>query len=146
MKLLVISVGKPKLAYAKSGVEEYLGRLQHYLSVEWKQVKEGTQEQEGERLLAASDGCFRVILDERGDSITSKTLTTKFEKWERQAIKTVAFLIGGANGHLPTLREKADWLWSLSPLTMQHELALTVMLEQLYRAQTIRRGEPYHRE
>jgi 23S rRNA (pseudouridine1915-N3)-methyltransferase len=146
VKLLVVSVGKPRLAYAKSGAEEYLSRLKHYLPVEWKQVREGTREQESERLLAASESCFRVMLDERGDKITSKALTANFEKWERQAVKTVAFLIGGANGHLPALREHADWLWSLSPLTLQHELALTVLLEQLYRAQTIRRGEPYHRE
>jgi 23S rRNA (pseudouridine1915-N3)-methyltransferase len=146
VKLLVVSVGKPKLAYAKSGAEEYLSRLKHYLPVDWKQVKEGTEEQEGERLLAASEGCFRIILDERGDSITSKALSTKFDQWERQAVKTAAFLIGGANGHLPATRDQADWKWSLSPLTLQHELALTVMLEQLYRAQTIRRGEPYHRE
>jgi 23S rRNA (pseudouridine1915-N3)-methyltransferase len=146
VKLLIVSVGKPRLDYAKSGVAEYLARLKRYLPVEWKQVREGAPEQEGERLLAASAGCFRVILDERGDAVTSKTLTVNFEKWERRAVKTVAFLIGGANGHRPAVRGQADWLWSLSPLTLQHELALTVMLEQLYRVQTIRRGEPYHRE
>jgi 23S rRNA (pseudouridine1915-N3)-methyltransferase len=145
MKLLIVSVGKPKLFYARSGAEEYLSRLKHYLPVEWKQVREGAQQQESERLAAASKDCFRVILDEHGDQTSSKSLAANFEKWERQAVKTIAFLIGGANGHHPALREKASWIWSLSPLTLQHELALTVLLEQLYRAQTIRRGEPYHR-
>ncbi|MDR1305875.1 MAG: 23S rRNA (pseudouridine(1915)-N(3))-methyltransferase RlmH [Verrucomicrobiales bacterium] len=146
MKLLIVSVGKPRLDYARRGAAEYLARLARYLPVEWKQVREGAREQEGGRLLAASENCFRVALDEHGAQVTSRALTVSFEKWERRAVKTVAFLIGGADGHAPALRERADWQWSLSPLTLQHELALTVLLEQLYRVQTIRRGEPYHRE
>ncbi|MDR1190426.1 MAG: 23S rRNA (pseudouridine(1915)-N(3))-methyltransferase RlmH [Verrucomicrobiales bacterium] len=147
MKLLIVSVGKPKLDYAKRGAAEYLSRLARYLPVEWKQVKEGSREQEGGRLLTVSDGCLRVALDERGELVASKTLAVRFEKWEQHAgVKTVAFLIGGADGHAAAVRERADWLWSFSPLTLQHELTLTVLLEQLYRAQTIRRGEPYHRE
>ncbi|MDR2462364.1 MAG: 23S rRNA (pseudouridine(1915)-N(3))-methyltransferase RlmH [Verrucomicrobiales bacterium] len=145
MKLLIVSVGKPRLSYAKSGAAEYLARLKRYFPVEWKQVREGSCAQESERLLTVSDGCLRVALDERGELVASKTLAVKFEQWERRVVKAVAFLIGGADGHASVVRERADWLWSLSPLTLQHELALTVMLEQLYRAQTIRRGQPYHR-
>ena len=64
----------------------------------------------------------------------------------RPQLKKVAFLIGGADGHPPELRERCDEIWSLSRMTMQHELALVVLLEQLYRVFTIKRGEPYHRE
>ena len=64
----------------------------------------------------------------------------------RPELKKLTFLIGGADGHPPELRERCDETWSLSKLTMQHELALVVLLEQLYRVFTIKRGEPYHRE
>jgi 23S rRNA (pseudouridine1915-N3)-methyltransferase len=60
-------------------------------------------------------------------------------------IKTISLLIGASDGHTKDLRSQADEVWSLSPLTLQHELALVVLLEQLYRAYTIKRGEPYHR-
>jgi 23S rRNA (pseudouridine1915-N3)-methyltransferase len=63
----------------------------------------------------------------------------------RGDIKEVSFLIGGADGHDPAVRHAADLVWALSPLTLQHELALVVLLEQLYRAYSIKRGEPYHR-
>jgi 23S rRNA (pseudouridine1915-N3)-methyltransferase len=62
-----------------------------------------------------------------------------------EGVKRVAFLIGGADGHEPATRAAADAVWALGRLTLQHELALVVLLEQLYRIQTIKRGEPYHR-
>ncbi|MGE9269861.1 MAG: 23S rRNA (pseudouridine(1915)-N(3))-methyltransferase RlmH, partial [Verrucomicrobiales bacterium] len=69
-----------------------------------------------------------------------------FEKLEMNgAIKTVSFLIGASDGHTASLRTQVDKVWCLSKLTLQHELALVVLLEQLYRVATIRRGEPYHR-
>jgi 23S rRNA (pseudouridine1915-N3)-methyltransferase len=142
----LITIGKPKLSYAKAGIDEYLSRLKHYGQVTSKTLAEGSVQEEGKRLLDASDGMFRVILDERGRSCRSKELAQKLEDWDLRAVKDVAFLIGGANGHSPEVKEKADWLFSLGSLTLQHELALVVLLEQLYRAQTIRRGEPYHRE
>ncbi|NJK90671.1 MAG: 23S rRNA (pseudouridine(1915)-N(3))-methyltransferase RlmH [Blastochloris sp.] len=145
-KFRIITVGKPKLAYAKLGAEEYLGRLKHMLPVEWKTVKAGAQKDEGEQLLKASEGWHRVVLDERGRSWGSRELASILEDWDMNAVKEVAILIGGAEGHGPALKAKADVLWSLGKATLQHELALVVLLEQLYRAQTIRRGEPYHRD
>ena len=66
--------------------------------------------------------------------------------WEMDpGVKTVSLLIGASDGHTTELREKADAVWALSPLTLQHELALVVLLEQIYRAYSIKRGEPYHR-
>ena len=144
--LHIISVGKPKLSYAREGIAEYLPRLERYGKVFWKQVSEGSKAEEGVRLLAASDSMFRVFMDERGKTCRSLELAQKLEQWDLQSVKDVAFLIGGANGHEDEVRKKASWVLSLSTMTLQHELALVFLMEQLYRAQTIRRGEPYHRE
>ncbi len=146
MKILVISVGKPGLAYARAGVAEYLGRMRPAGSIQWLAVKAGDRETEGQRLLAAAEGMVRVVLDQRGEPWTSRGLAEKIGGWEMRAVKGVAFLVGGAGGHDPAVRAAADHHWSLGSVTMQHELALVVLLEQLYRAQTIRRGEPYHRD
>jgi 23S rRNA (pseudouridine1915-N3)-methyltransferase len=85
-------------------------------------------------------------MDERGELITTDRLADRFRDWDNRAVKEVSFLIGGAGGHDPLLRERADWLWALSPLTFQHELALLVLMEQIYRAQCIIAGHPYHRD
>ena len=146
MRLYVLTIGKPRLAYAKSGIEEYVARLSLRGGVEIVSLKSGTREQESEALLARSEGMFRVALDERGDQIPSRAFAQKLAQWELQRTKSVAFLIGGADGHTDALRRAVDWRWALSPLTLQHELALLVLLEQLYRARCINAGTPYHRD
>lgn len=145
MKIRVVVAGKPRLAYAKTGLEEYSKRLAKSGRFELVVVREGKQEEEGRRLLDASAGFIRVALDERGQAAGTLELARKLGRWEMQGEKGVAFLIGGAEGHAGLLRERADWLFRLSSLTLQHELALLVLLEQLYRVETIKRGEPYHR-
>jgi 23S rRNA (pseudouridine1915-N3)-methyltransferase len=145
MKLRIITVGKPKLKFITPGVEMYLKRLAPYGVCEWIPVKAGTPESEGPLLLKASAAGVRVVLDERGKMITSIQLAEKVSEWEFDAAREVNFLIGGADGHTEEVKAAADWKWSLSSLTLQHEMALLLLTEQLYRAQTIRRGEPYHR-
>ena len=146
MRLHILTIGKPRLGYAKAGIEEYAARLSARGGVEIEIVKAGTRERESEALLARSEGMFRVVLDESGQQITSRALAHHLGEWEMQRIKTIAFLIGGADGHTDELRRKADWRWALSTLTLQHELALVVLLEQLYRARCINAGTPYHRD
>jgi len=146
MRLHILTIGKPKLAYAKAGVAEYLDRFPPRNGVDLEPLRASARDEEGKVLLARSDGMFRVALDERGEQITSRELARKLTAWELQRTKAVAFLIGGADGHSDELRTTADWRWSLSPLTLQHELALIVLLEQLYRARCINAGTPYHRE
>jgi 23S rRNA (pseudouridine1915-N3)-methyltransferase len=85
------------------------------------------------------------VLHERGTAPTSRELAAKVDQW-RQSGRRIAVIIGGADGHDPSLLDAADFLWSLGPLTLQHELALVVALEQLYRAHTILAGHPYHRD
>lgn len=140
----VLAIGKPKLAYAAEGVREYEKRLRHYASFEIDFLKAHA---ESEALLARSEGTYRIALDERGRQHHTKELAKRLEGLEvRGDLKAISFLVGGASGHSPALREDCDEIWALSALTMQRELALVVLLEQLYRAFTIRRGEPYHRD
>jgi 23S rRNA (pseudouridine1915-N3)-methyltransferase len=145
MKWLLLTVGKPALAYAKAGRDEYLARLTKFAPLEHITVKASDKPRESADLLARSEGCFRVVLHEHGTPLTSRQLATKLDQWQ-QAARPMAVIIGGADGHDQTLLDAADFLWSLGPLTLQHELALVVALEQLYRAHTILVRHPYHRD
>jgi 23S rRNA (pseudouridine1915-N3)-methyltransferase len=147
MRFRIIVAGKPALTFTKAAVDDYLKRLTRHGSYELIVVKAGDSEAVSERLLQASEGCYRIALDERGSSPTTRELAKSFEKMELDGeIKTVALLIGAADGHAPDLRQCSDMTLSLSSMTMQHELALVVLLEQLYRLATIRAGSPYHRD
>ena len=145
MKWTLHVIGKPALAYAKAGVDEYLKRLSRQGGAEIVYLKEGGQEENSRRLLASSEGCLRVALDERGELLDTTSLASRVSGWELERVKRVAVLVGGADGHSEALRQEADLVLALSRLTLQHELALVVFLEQLYRVGTLRRGEPYHR-
>jgi len=146
MHYQVIAAGKASLSYAKSGIEEYSKRLRRYGRYEIKYIKDGTSDAVSQRLFEASAGSFRIALDERGESLTTAKLHNHFSKLElRGDIKTVSFLIGASDGHTEELRQQCDLVLNLSTLTLQHELALVVLLEQLYRLATMARNEPYHR-
>ena len=146
MRIRILVAGKPALAYAKSGVEEYLKRLGRYGSHELEYLKAGDSESVSAALLERSAGNFRIAMDERGEALVTHAWADKFAALEmRGDIKAVSFLIGASDGHTPALRASCDAGWSLSKLTLQHELALVVLLEQLYRVATLRKGEPYHR-
>jgi len=146
MRWHLFVIGKPKLDFAKLGMEEYAARLKPFASVEIECLKAGSREKESRALLDRSEGMFRVVLDERGAEIGSRALAQRISEWEMTAKRDVALLIGGADGHTAEVRQAAGWVWSLSQLTLQHELALVVLLEQLYRAYTIKAGTPYHRD
>ena len=145
MKHQLIVAGKPALSYAKDGTAEYLKRLKRYGTYELKHIKDGNSEDVSERLREASQGTLCIVMDERGENLTTNQLTAKIQQWEMRGVKRASYLIGASDGHTQKLRDEADLIWALSPLTLQHELALVVLLEQLYRVATIQRGEPYHR-
>ncbi len=145
MKHQILVAGKPALAYAKTGTAEYLKRLQRYGSYELKHIKDGSSEDVSHRLREASKGTLRIVMDERGESLTTSQLTKRLQDWEMRGVKRASYLIGASDGHTQELRNEADLVLALSPLTLQHELALVVLLEQIYRVATIQRGEPYHR-
>jgi len=145
MKWKILAVGKPALSYAKAGVAEYLGRLQRGTSLELAYLKECGQEANGAAQLARSESSLRIVLDERGEDWTTAKLVKRIDRWELDRVKECSVLIGGADGHSESVRAAGDAVLRLSAFTMQHELALVVFLEQLYRAYSVKRGEPYHR-
>lgn len=146
MNIRVITAGKPALAYARSGVEEYLKRLSRE-PLELLTVKAGSSDEVSARLLEKSEGSFRIVLDERGKNFTTRELAARMDVLAlRGDVKTVTFLIGAADGHTDSLRAKADLLLAISPFTLMHELALLVLLEQIYRISTLKSGSPYHRD
>ena len=146
MRWHVFTIGKPKLDFARLGVAEYLGRLKPFAPAEIVHLKATTRAGESLALLERSKGMFRVVLDERGEHVASRALAQRIAAWELHSKRDLALLVGGADGHCDEVRQAAGWTWSLSKLTLQHELALVVALEQLYRAYTIKAGLPYHRD
>ena len=136
----IFTIGKPRLAFAREGVDEYARRMKPFVAVKLEAVKTP------DLLRQRSEGMLRIVLDERGEQLTSRELAQQITAWEHTGTKSVAILIGGADGHMDALRQSADRIWSLSRLTLQHELALVVLYEQLYRAYSIKAGLPYHRD
>ena len=146
MKLKVISVGRDRAGLFAPGVTEYTGRLQHYAKTALVELPESKSlAAEGEATLGkVSDRELLVALDERGKMLSSVELSQWIAK-QQQTGKDLAFAIGGDEGLAPAVREKAALVLSLSKLTLPHRLARLVLLEQLYRAYTLLRGEPYHK-
>ncbi len=147
MQFRIIVAGKPALAYAKTGVDEYLKRLGRFGGHEMVMIKAGSRDEVSARLLEKSHGCFRIALDERGECLSTRKFADRLDSLAmRGDVKTVAFLIGAADGHNEELRDTCDMVLTLSPFTLQHELALLVLLEQLYRVASLKSGSPYHRD
>ncbi len=147
MKWQIICVGKPALSWAKAGFEDYQSRLRRSASLDFTVLREGGAEAETSRkMLAASEDSIRIVLDERGKQLSSKAFAAWIDRHQQAGTKRISFLIGGANGHSEEVRSAAHEVWSLSAMTLQHELALVVLMEQLYRAYSILNGAPYHRE
>ncbi len=87
-----------------------------------------------------------VVLDEHGDTLSSREFAGKLRTWQNQGADTVAFLIGGADGHAQSTKKQADLVLSFGRMTLPHFLMRVVLAEQIYRAQTILNGHPYHRD
>ncbi|MCE9518641.1 MAG: 23S rRNA (pseudouridine(1915)-N(3))-methyltransferase RlmH [Verrucomicrobia bacterium] len=146
MKWEIIAIGKPSLSWAREAADDYSLRLRRMISLEITALRPNPASNMGERMLEASAGSWRVALDERGKMMSSEDFAKWIKKQELAGRKRVSILIGGADGHGDAVRSEVDEIWSLSPMTLQHELAQVVFLEQLYRASSILRGEPYHRK
>ena len=150
MKLRFIWIGKTKDRNWKALQDEYLRRLSHFVRTESVEIKDSasheTPDIEGERILATlNQRTFAVLLDVKGEAISSQALAAKIEEWQNRGLKEVSFIIGGANGVSRRVAETADISLSLSFLTFTHEMARAVLLEQLYRAYTIIKGFPYQK-
>ncbi|MBE2285222.1 MAG: 23S rRNA (pseudouridine(1915)-N(3))-methyltransferase RlmH [Prosthecobacter sp.] len=146
MQWRIISVGKPGHDWVKGALVLYSKRLQHYARLEHVMIKEGPRDRVEQQISNACEDGLCVVLDERGRQLRSVDMARWIENEEITGRKRVCLVIGGADGHSPEFRAKAAVSWSLSNLTLQHDIALIVLMEQVYRAYTIMRGEPYHRE
>jgi len=143
MKLHLVTVGKPKLAYAAAGWEEYLGRLQRLHTVRVTHLAD-KHAYDASKIREAVQGTYVVALEITGTILSSEQLAEFLDKRELGAHE-VSFVIGGPDGLPQEIRDAADYRWSLSRLTLPHDLAMVVTCEALYRASTIRAGLPYHR-
>jgi 23S rRNA (pseudouridine1915-N3)-methyltransferase len=155
MKLRILAIGHKMPAWVELGCAEYLKRMPREATVEMVEIKpdkrsagkggEQVREAEGARILEAAGRDLLVALDERGKSITTLQLAEKFTGWLSGG-RDVSLAIGGADGLHESVKQRADWLWSLSPLTLPHGMVRVLLAEQLYRAWSVLNHHPYHRE
>lgn len=143
MKIHLVTIGKPKLDYAKSGWSEYLVRLQHQHTVRVTQLADKFA-YDASRILEASNGTYRVALVIEGQQFSSETLA-EFLRTRELESREVSFIIGGPEGLPKEVIEKSNFQWSLGKLTLPHDLAMVVTLEALYRASAINSNQPYHK-
>ena len=141
--------------WVQSACTEYTKRMPREMSVEIVEIKpdkrasgknaETVQEAEAKRILEAAGRDYLVALDERGQEVTTLQLADKMRLWMESG-RDVSLVIGGADGLHESLKRKADWLWSLSRLTMPHGMVRVMLSEQLYRGLSVINNHPYHRE
>lgn len=146
MKAVILAIGKCKKGSPEFAlIEEYKKRSNWEIII--KEKDNMSQKEEADFLLGSIPAAAKVIvLDERGENLKSSELAQQIEKWQLSGCSDICFLIGGADGHLPSVRERADLVLSFGRLTLPHMLARAVLAEQIYRIQTILNGHPYHRE
>ena len=142
MKLHIITIGQPKLTYAKQGWEEYLSRLKHYHDVRITHLPD--KHNDAAHLLAAAGSSYKVALVINGQQLSSPELAAFLNKRALES-RAVSFLIGGPEGLPSEVIAAADYACSLSKLTFPHDLAMVILLETLYRSSTINAGQPYHK-
>lgn len=153
MKVRLLWVGKTKDEHVRALAQEYLKRLSRFVRCEVVEIEparsrsasEGIEE-EGRRILSAlRTDALTILLDIEGRQWSSQELAAEVERWQLAGTKEVAFIIGGHNGVSRAVAARAQSSWSLSRLTLTHEMARIVMVEQLYRAYTIIHGLPYQK-
>ncbi|HUB93615.1 MAG TPA: 23S rRNA (pseudouridine(1915)-N(3))-methyltransferase RlmH [Verrucomicrobiae bacterium] len=143
MKLRLVTIGKPKLPYATVGWNEYVGRLQRLHTVQVNHLGDKYAE-DAAKIQEAVVGTYVVAMEITGQMLDSLQLADFLTNRELEA-REVSFIIGGPDGLPNKIREHADFRWSLSRLTLPHDLAMVVTCEALFRASTIKAGLPYHR-
>jgi 23S rRNA (pseudouridine1915-N3)-methyltransferase len=155
MKILLLVIGKTDEEYLITGIKKYVGRLGHYVSFEMKEIPDirnrktlsEEQQKKAESFLLLQQlqlGDHVVLLDENGKQYTSVAFAETMEKLMASGAKRIVFVIGGPYGFAQEVYDKADAKLSLSPMTFSHQMVRLVFVEQLYRAFTILKGEPYH--
>jgi len=145
VRIRIVAVGKVKERAARELIDDYLGRIGRYCTVEERELKAAPAGKLTAAIARATAGATVVALDERGQLQNSRKLAGALERLASRGKGIVAFVIGGADGLPQAVLDGATARWSLSPLTFPHRLARLILAEQVYRAMTILRGEPYDR-
>ncbi len=153
MRLRLIWTGKTRDAHLKALTDDYLNRLSHFVRCEISEFREspGWEKKAGidkdsKRISdGLPEGGFSVLLDPEGIEWTSQQLAKELQGWREKGTKEVTFIVGGPSGVSEELAARATKRWSLSRLTLTHEMSRVVLLEQLYRAYTIIHGLPYQK-
>jgi 23S rRNA (pseudouridine1915-N3)-methyltransferase len=151
VQIVILAVGRLR-SYYRDACDDYLRRLGRYARVEEREVREtsgvspavGQRRDDAALLKRVPDGATLVALARGGTPWTSRELARRLERW-RDGARPLALAIGGSHGLGPEVLERAGARWSLGPLTLPHELARVVVVEQVYRGFTILTGEPYHK-
>lgn len=155
MKICLLVIGKTDAAYIRAGIEEYEKRMGKYVNYEMKVLsdvknskhmsEEVQKEKEGELLLEQlQTGDFVVLLDEKGKQLNSVEFSTYVAQKMQLGVKRMVFIIGGPYGFTGKVYERGNDKISLSKMTFSHQMVRMIFIEQLYRAMTIWKGEPYH--
>ncbi len=157
MKIRFVVVGKTTERYIEQGIEEYKNRVGHYCKLEMvvipelknaKSLSEGQiKDMEGRLILGqvgAGGGCHLVLLDEGGKQPSSEGMADWLEGLQNRGLRELVFVVGGAYGFSKEVYGRADEKLSLSRMTFSHQMVRMIFLEQLYRAHTILKGQPYH--
>lgn len=154
MAASVIAIGKMRFAPYRAAADEYLKRLKHYVNIQEIELKSEAspklnemqiRERESRQMMElVAPSTYLFVLDERGKLMNSVQFSEVIGRLMAQS-QDMAFVIGGAYGHHECLRQRANMVFGLSPLTFPHELARVLVYEQIYRAMTILKNEPYHK-
>jgi 23S rRNA (pseudouridine1915-N3)-methyltransferase len=157
MKITLLTVGKTEDAYLKDGIDKYIKRLKHYIKLdiidlpELKNTKALTTDQqktkEAELILKKLGNTdYVILLDEKGMEFTSAQFSAYLDKKAIGSVQNLVFIIGGPYGFDQSVYERANDKMSLSRMTFSHQMVRLFFIEQLYRAYTIMKGEPYHHQ
>ena len=154
MAITVLAIGKMRFAPYRAAADEYLGRIAHYAIIREVEIKSEAspkfseaqirERESGQIMAQVAPATFLFVLDERGKLLDSVKFAETVGRLMAQS-QDMAFAIGGAFGHHENLRRRANMVFGLSPLTFPHELARVIIYEQIYRAMTILKNEPYHK-
>jgi len=153
MRLRVIWTGKTRDTHLRALVDDYVKRLSHFARCEISEFRESAAtgkkagiDKDSQRISdGLREGAINVLLDPEGTEWSSAQLAGVIQGWQDSGTKEVAFIVGGPNGVSAELAARANKRWSLTRLTLTHEMARVVLLEQLYRAYTIIHGLPYQK-
>ena len=155
MRLEVLLLNKTKEPYLQEGIRDYQTRLKRFNPIELVEIKvkklsarSDSEIKNFESTLIdkrASEGSYRIVLDSRGQQLSSKKFASFLSDLERKSVQTASFIIGGPLGLADEQLRKADYILSLSSMTYTHDMTRLILLEQIYRAFTIKAGTRYHK-